>query len=68
MTPQEFIIDLLFRLRETGMSYGKIGKAIKLNKGSVKKLLDGQWYPKTRRAENKLLASVCKIKQEDFQK
>lgn len=67
MSIKEFIISIISRLKETGISYGELGKLINVDKGTVKKLLDGTWYPKTKRAETKLLANVCKIKQRDLE-
>lgn len=68
MSIGEFIIEVLSRLKESGMTYGQISKAINVNKGTVKKLIDRTWYPRTRKAETKLLADICKSKQEVFQK
>ena len=63
----QFIRCLLYRVRETGLSYEKIGKLINTEKSTVKKLIDGTWYPRTRRAENILLSNVFKIKISDFE-
>jgi hypothetical protein len=63
----QFIRCLLYRIRETGLSYEKIGKLINTEKSTVKKLIDGTWYPRTRRAENILLSNIFKVKISDFE-
>lgn len=63
----EFIRCLLLRLREAGLSYGEIGLRVNTERSTVKKIIDGTWYPKTRRAQNILLSNVFKIKISDFE-
>lgn len=63
----QFIRCLLLRLREADLSYGEIGSRINTERSTVKKIIDGTWYPKTRRAQNILLSNVFKIKISDFE-
>ena len=63
----QFIRCLLLRLREVGLSYSQIGSMINADKGTTRKLINGEWYPKTRRAQNILLSNVFKIKISDFE-
>lgn len=60
---QEFIIDVIRRLRDRELSYENIGARLGISKSQAKMILDRTWWPKDERRVNKILLKIIEEKE-----